>query len=252
MKRYSIVISLITILTFLNANVIIAQSDNVAEESPVSISVDLMSRYVWRGTDFGGSPSIQPGIEYSKSGFSIGVWGAYATNFPGVQEADLYLSYAINDMFSLTLTDYFFPDELSDYKYFDFGKNTTGHILEASISFNGTENLPLSVILATNVWGADAKRIQSDGTTGDIQYSTYAEVAYSFKYFDLFMGANFTSPDLDIGESGFYGDKAGIVNLGISTVKEISLSNQFKLPLTVSLITNPQAEKIYLVAGFSF
>jgi hypothetical protein len=66
------------------------------------------------------------------------------------------------------------------------------------------------------------------------------------------MGFNLTNVDRDKGESGFYGDYMGVVNLGLTTTKEIEITNKFKLPLTVSLITNPQAEKIYLVAGFSF
>lgn len=251
MKKYSILILLFVFLSLLNSNIICGQTVE-AEDNPIGLSVDLMSRYVWRGTDFGGSPSIQPGIEYNKNGITIGVWGAYATNLPGVQEADLYISYTINDMFSITLTDYYFPDELSDYSYFDYKNATTGHILEATLGFNGTEDFPLSVLVATNFWGADATKINSDGTAGSIQYSTYAELSYSLKYFDLFLGANLTSVDANIGESGFYGDKVGIVNLGLSTSKEISITNSFKLPLTVSLITNPQAEKIYLVAGFSF
>ena len=69
---------MVTILSLSNNSILFAQEDNVEIKNPISISCDLMSRYVWRGTDFGGSPSIQPGIEYSKAGFSIGAWGAYA------------------------------------------------------------------------------------------------------------------------------------------------------------------------------
>lgn len=252
MKKYSFITLMVTILSLSNNSILFAQEDNVEIKNPISISCDLMSRYVWRGTDFGGSPSIQPGIEYSKAGFSIGAWGAYATNFSGMQEADLYVSYTYKEMFSLTFTDYFFPNELTDYEYFDYDKSTTGHILEATLSYNGTEKFPLSILVATNVWGADAKKINTDGTEGNIQYSTYAELAYSFNHFDLFMGTNLTSVDRDKGESGFYGDYMGVVNLGITSTKEITITDKYNLPLTVSLITNPQAQKIYFVAGISF
>lgn len=252
MKKYSFIILLITATSLLSSSVLFAQTDSTEVESPISISCDLMSRYVWRGTDFGGSPSIQPGIEYSKAGLTVGAWAAYATNLPGVQEADIFVSYTFKDMFSLTVTDYFFPDEINDYKYYDFEAKTTGHVLEAALSFDGTERLPLSVMVATNVWGAGAKKINDDGTDGDIQYSTYAEISYSFKKIDLFLGTNLTSVERDKGESGFYGDYIGIVNLGVSSTKEIEITEKFSLPLTVSLITNPQAQKIFLVAGFSF
>ena len=220
--------------------------------SPFSLSLDMMSRYVWRGTDFGASPSMQPGISYSHKGFTVGAWGAYAMNLTGAQEADLYVSYSPVEMFTVTLTDYFFPDEVNDYDYFNYDKNSTGHILEASVSFNGTEKLPMTVLLATNVYGADAARLNAGGEQTGIQYSSYAELKYSFKNIDLFIGANLTDPNEDHGESGFYGDKMGVVNLGISTSKEIKITNSYSLPLNISLITNPQAKRIFLVAGFSF
>lgn len=231
-----------------------AQEDTIMEESPLSIDVDLMSRYIWRGQDFGAAPSIQPGISYSKWGFTLGTWGAYTFNNvnTGVQEVDLFLSYTFLDMFSVTVTDYFFPDEAGEYNYFNYKDLTTGHVFEGTLAFEGTEKLPLSVLLATNFYGADARRINDDGSVGNIQFSTYAELAYAFKHFDLFMGFNLTTPDTDKGESGYYGDSFGVVNLGISASKEIKITEKFSLPLYAALITNPQKEKIYLVAGFTF
>lgn len=232
-----------------------AQGEEPAKENPFGINVDLMSRYVWRGQDFGAAPSIQPSLSYSKWGFTIGAWGAYTFNNvnSNVQEVDLYLSYSfLESMFSLTVTDYFFPAEMVDYNYFDYKDLTTGHVFEGAIAFNGTEKLPLSVMLATNFYGSDARRVNDDGSIGSLQYSTYAELGYSFNYFNVFMGFNLTTPDLDKGESGYYGDSFGVVNLGLSTSKQIKITENFSLPLSLALITNPQKEKIYFVAGFNF
>ncbi len=230
-----------------------AQNDSIkAKENPFSISCSLMSRYVWRGSDLGASPSIQPGFEYSNHGLTIGAWGAYAINFQGYQESDLYLGYTFfKDMFSATVTDYYFQSDLLSQNYFDYKKNTTGHVYELTLAFNGFKNIPLSIMIATNIYGADAKKINSDGSIGANQYSTYGEVSYSFKYIDVFMGTNFTKVDRSRGESGYYGDYIGIVNLGFTMTKDIKISNNFNLPLSLSLITNPQAEKIFIVAGIS-
>lgn len=38
----------------------------------------------------------------------------------------------------------------------------------------------------------------------------------------------------------------------ISGTKEIKISENFNLPLYIALITNPQKEKMYFVAGFRF
>ncbi len=243
---------LFAIAIMLFANISFSQTDEAKNNDLLSVSCDLMSRYVWRGTDFGASPSIQPGVEFNKGGFALGAWGAYAMNLTGAQEADLYVSYTYNDMVSIIVTDYFFPNEVGAYKYFDYDKNTTGHILETSLSFNGTEKLPLTFLLAANVWGADAQSLNSDATVKGIQYSTYAELGYSYKNINAFMGFNLTDPDENLGETGFYGNGFGVVNLGLTATKDIKFTDKFSLPLSVSVITNPQAEKIYLVAGISF
>ena len=251
-KKYLIVINML-IFSLIGINTIKAQKDTSNTKSPISIGADLMSRYIWRGSDYGSSPSIQPGIEYSKGGFAIGAWGAYAINFQGYQESDLYLGYTFyKDMFTVTLTDYYFQSDTTNAKYFNYKNATTGHVLEATLAFNGTDKLPLSLMVATNIYGADAKKINSDGTQGNNQFSTYAEIAYSFKYFDIFAGANLLPVDLGKGETGYYGNYQGFVNIGITVAKDIKITKQYSLPLTVSVITNPQAEKIYFVAGLSF
>ena len=229
-----------------------AQEVVTTNENPLNVSCNLVSRYVWRGSQLSDSPNIQPGLEYSKNGFSIGAWGSYAMSLTGVQEADFYIGYTYNDTYSITITDYYFPDATIDYKYFDYDKDKTGHVLEVTVAYNGTDKLPLKLMLASNFYGADARRINDDGSLGNIMFSTYAETTYSFKYFDAFMGVNLTSIDTDKGESGFYGNGVGVVNFGISTLKNIEITDKFSLPLSLSIITNPQAEKIFFVVGLSF
>jgi len=234
------------------------------------IGADIMSRYVWRGTRYGGSsPNIQPFTSLSISNFEIGVWGAYSIGGTNpYQEFDLYATYNFADeMFSVTITDYFFPDELSDYKYFEYEKDSTGHIFEGAISFNGTEKIPVSLLIATNFYGCDAKKINDDVNSPDfneedgIQYSTYFELGYSTSIrkidFDAFLGFTLNSPkkaDTDsgfIGENGFYGNSPGIVNLGFTATKEIKITDKYSLSVSTSVITNPQAEKVCFVFGIS-
>ncbi len=251
MRKISFIVFSTIIISLLSGNNIFAQKDSTAKNNPLSISCDVMSKYIWRGTDYGDAPSIQPGVSFTKAGFTIGAWGAISTNYNGYQETDLYASYAYKFM-SVTVTDYFFPSNTKPYNYFEYNDSITGHIIEASVAFNGLENFPLTVMFATNVYGADNHRINADGTTGGIQYSTYAEISYAFKYLNVFMGTNLTNVNRDKGETGFYGNYIGVVNLGVSASKNIKITKYYSLPLSVSLITNPQAEKIYLVAGVSF
>lgn len=218
-------------LFFFSFNLFSQESKNISD---FSIGSDFISRYVWRGTNYGGSPSIQPALEYSKGSLAIGVWGAYKTNTSGVQEADLYVSYSIADMLSVTITDYFFPGDISSYNYFDWDSNTTGHILEGSVGFSGPERLPVNILFGYNFYG-------------DSENSLYLEAGYSFSQFDIFVGAG----------NGFYtvensgNDIFGIVNLGMSISKDIKVTENFSLPITTSFILNPQNEGVFLVFGIS-
>ncbi|MBE0674824.1 MAG: hypothetical protein IH591_09205 [Bacteroidales bacterium] len=220
---------------------------------------DLMSRYVWRGTQFGGtSPSLQPGLSVGIAGLEIGAWGAYSLGGNNTdQEFDLYLSYTfLNDLLSITVTDYFFPEEGADYNYTQWNKDETGHLLEGTISFNGNENLPIRFMAAFNFYGNDAITLNGDGTKKGIQYSNYFETGFTFNAnnisCDAFLGGTLSSPDEDLNETGFYGTGPGIVNLGFTASKEIEITDSYSLPITASVITNPQAGKVFFVFGFSF
>jgi hypothetical protein len=206
------------------------RSQEPAKKAEIGVGADFMSRFVWRGCDFGGSPSIQPHIEFSCNKFSAGTWGAYATNYTGIQEADLYLSYSINDMISFGFTDYYYPDDTASYKYYDYGKNSTGHILEVMATLSGPEKLPLSLLVAGNLYG-------------DNDHSIYVELRYSFTLFDVFAGLT--------PAAGIYADGFGVVNTGITVKKEIKITDRFHLPIQCSFVTNPKTEHIYLVFGFS-
>ncbi|WP_421921180.1 hypothetical protein [Marinifilum sp.] len=243
------------------------------EEKPIlDFGADVMSRYVWRGTQFGGtSPSLQPSVSLTYKGWELGAWGAYSLggNNEG-QEFDIYLAYTFaDDQFSLSLTDYYFPTEGADYNYFEFDNDMTGHVLEGTLSFNGNDKIPFGLMVAVNFWGADAIRLGDNASQADfnqktrLQYSTYAELSYSTTMendvtLDAFLGINLTDPAEGnqssgfVGESGYYGSKAGVVNLGMTLSKEVAINDNFSLPVSASLITNPVDEKIYFVFGFSF
>lgn len=262
-KSLIIVVLILGISTMMHAQ-------EVNSKVNFNAGADFMSRYIWRGAQFGGNaPSVQPALTMSAGNLEIGAWGAFSTAGANIgQEVDLYISYTFNqEMFTATLSDYFFPAEGVDYNYFEYGNDSTGHIFEAALSFNGTDKLPLSLLLAVNFYGADASRINDDPNDPEfnkkdgIQYSTYAELGYSTAVndvnLDLFMGFNLIAPkkaDPNTGydgESGFYGKNRGLVNLGVTASRELAITDKFSLPIQASLITNPMDKKIYFVFGFS-
>ena len=218
-------------------------------KSKINITSDFVSRYVWRGLDYGRAPSIQPTMAYTKGKIEIGVWGAFNT-IGTYHEADLYAKYSMKG-FTLALTDYFIHNETNsnNTRYFDYASKTTNHAFEGSLQYKGPEKFPVSILAATyfygndRAWGYDAAK---DSTLKNY-YSTYFELGYTLKCkektFDLFMGLT--------PMAGAYGNTSGVINMGLTTYKTIQVTDKFELPLKASLIANPQAGNLYFVFGFT-
>lgn len=236
-------------------------------QKPVEFGADIMSRYIWRGVNLGGSsPSIQPWIKYNISSkdslhlLTAGTWGAYTYSPTSNQEVDLYLTYTYKNFISLTVTDYFFPEYFNTKersRYFNYDKDSTCHVFEGIISFNGTDKIPFTLLFGMNFYGNDARRINNDGSTGKIFMTKYIETGYKHNIegvdFNVFVGVALDKPNKDRGELGFYGNTtSGIINLGMKVSKSIQVSNQYALPIQASIITNPEAENIFMVFGISF
>jgi len=234
---------LLTVVLWGPSVAVLGQDDK--SSSALNTGVDLYSRYIWRGLDFGSAPSIQPTLEYAhKSGLKIGYWGAFNTTGT-YNEIDLYAGYDIAG-FSVLFTDYFIPvsgvPSLKPERYFNYDNNNTGHLFEASLSWGGTENFPLTLLAGAFVYGCDKN------SDGDQNYSVYAEAAYTFKtkVGDIQPFIGFTPYD------GLYGNTLGVVNAGITAGKTINVTDKFDIPITVSLISNPQNGNIHFVVGAGF
>jgi hypothetical protein len=217
---------LIAILMFtVFSTVIFAQEETV---SPISVGADLYSRYIWRGTDFGNSPAVQPNIEFAKGGFAVGAWGSYPLNGSSYLEADLYAGYTTKFGLNVNATDYYFPaaagGSVIDSSYFGNG----GHTFEV-----GLKQTLGSFYLAGYYW------LNADN-------DLYFETGYSFKDFSLFLGAGNS-----IYSPGANGD-FNVVNIGISASREIKISDSFSLPISGSFIVNPDLNQAHIVVGVSF
>lgn len=219
------------------------EAEAPAPDYSFSLGGDLVSRYIWRGLVFSPAANFQPWIDYTYKGFSIGSWGSYAI---GDQyfETDLYLSYAVGGL-KVTLFDYYNESEadMTSSDYFNFTDSTTSHMLEGTIAYTISENLPVTITAATFFYGADYNHAK-----GKQNYSTYLELAYSKSFAGIstnfFVGAALNE--------GLYGTKAGVVNLGLKAIKEFKLSDNYSLPVSAAFSVNPTAKDAFLVFGMHF
>jgi hypothetical protein len=227
----------ITLFFFPVVNINAQKEDNPL---PVSIGADLVSRYVWRGTDIGGSPSIQPCIEADIHGIILGAWGAYTINAPGAQEADLYISYTIADLISVGFTDYFFPDDQPGIMNY-FSDST--HVIEFNAGFSaGNFDFSANINLIN-----------------DNDNSLYFEAGYGFGFIDVFVGAGNGIYTVETSAQGYDpvadpepADDFMIVNFGVSATKDVKVSESYSISLSGSFIINPYTKTPFLVFGISF
>ena len=180
----------------------------------VTIGADVVSRYVWRGTDFGNAAAVQPSIETTIGPVALGAWGSWSIS-PGPADAsgnecDLYASTTVGPV-GLTLTDYFFPA----YAGTDSLLNVDIHVFELSA---GADVGPVSVLAAANV-------------SGDDDNSTYLELTYGA--FSLGLGNGAYSTDGEFAP----------VSIGVSASRD---------NFSASYIINPNQETSFLVFGVNF
>ena len=186
-----------------------------------SVSVDMTNKYVWRGQDLGNF-AIQPMMSTEVGPLEVGVWSSYDLQDNSLSELDLYVSGSIGSV-DLAVTNYYFPGVEGGPGALDFeGGSLTG--LEGSI---GTTLGSFSIMGAYFFDGED----------------TYVEVGYPLGGFDVAIGA---------GDAGYSVDgEFALVNVSLSTGKDIKITEDFSLPLSGSLIYNPDSDIMYVAVGVS-
>ena len=184
--------------------------------------LDIYSGYIWRGTKFGKGPALQPSIEFSAGGFALGAWGSFNASIDEAAEADLYAVYGFdlkdNLSINLTLTNYYYPG--TSWMQMD------SHYIEPMVNIK-IKNLSIIGAYMMNSGKGD----------------TYLEAALSAGQIDVFLG---------IGDGAYtVNNKFNVCNIGISTLKNIKITETFTIPLTGILVLNPSSEQVYIAAGIS-
>ena len=197
---------------------------------------DVVSSYVWRGTQFGAGPAVQPWFTLPtiSESLELGVWGSFplteGLNPAGTgatYELDLYASYDFGP-FALTLTNYTFPD-------------VTGAYGEDAGLFDGDLE-----VTASGSIGAVGLTV---GYFTDLE-ALYIEAGTTIAGMDLAIGYGSDSKDpFYVGKEE---EDSGLVNVSLGGSKDIKITEDYSLPLFGSFIYNPTAEAAFMVVGVSF
>ena len=191
----------------------------------VGFGADVVSRYVWRGTDFGNAVSVQPGMSFSTGAVEVGAWSSWAINAGGANENDLYVSFAAGPV-GITITDYYFPGLTADDMFFSFSDGDAIHILEASAALD-LEGMPISLMAAFNF-------------SGDADDSFWVEATYDLGEID----ETAVSITAGAGNGAYTSDTdPNLVSVGVN----VSKGDYF-----ASYILNPDRETSFFFFGRSF
>jgi hypothetical protein len=229
MRKISTSLSIIATILFISIINVSAQTETTSTETvlPVSISSDIVSNYVWRGTKLSSNPSFQPALTFEKSGFTVGLWGSY--DFAsGYAETDPYLSYETPFGLGIGISDYY----LSNLALSNFSDTLGSHALEVNLNYS-LKGFSLSGNYIVN---------KAPGV-GSVGGDAYVELAYEYKNLKVFAG----------GGNGWYtaDNSFQLCNIGLGTSKEIKITENFSLPVFGQFIVNPDKEQMFIVFGIS-
>jgi len=186
---------------------------------------DFVSSYVWRGTQFGTGPNVQPWMELGAGNLTGGIWGSFAldaTRNASDNELDLWVSYDFGPL-ALTVTNYSFPNADGTY--------SAGGVFDGDIEVSGSTSLgPVDLTV---------------GYFTDLE-ALYIEAGFPIGPVGVAVGYG------SDGAGAFYaGGDSGLVNVSFSGEKDIKITEDYSLPVFGSFIYNPDAEAAFLVFGFS-
>lgn len=222
---------------------IIANAEGVLKDSPFSASLELSTKYMWRGIEYGTAPTVFPMIGYNTHGFNAFAMGAYAID-GSHQEVDLGVSYTVKE-FTVGVSDYYYPSSVGEKdQYFKLSNRDTGHWVEAYATWTGSK-IPLWVTVSTYIFGADKN------SEGKQMYSSYMEVGYTHSFTEnnsisLCAGANLNKGFYTDNQSGF-----NVVNINARYNTAFKFGS-FKLPVSASYVLNPYKNKSYFTMSLYF
>lgn len=248
MRLFNLMISVVLIAT------IIPKTGYAKEGVNVSASVDVISRYMWRGLMINDAPNVQPAITVQAGMLEMGLWGSSTLSKTNQAEDNYAFSHELDFWMGLShtfgsglgisalLTDFYFPNAgigVSEFNNYDDEDGPGGHTIEAGVSLSGPDALPLSLSAYINIFN-DA----GNNTYVELDYSTSLSAAD----FDCFLGVTGGSKK----NQAYYGSEDfAVINLGFTVSRELAVSESFSLPIFVTYILNPNADNNYLLVGFS-
>jgi hypothetical protein len=211
-----------------------------AQDFSGSVGGDAVTRYNWRGLDFGDAASVQPYLSAKYRGLEGGFWGSYSAD---LEEIDTWVSYTIArpDRPSLTAiaTAYYLPS--AGIRLFDFHDaghpdGPGAHLVEVGASLTGPSRFPLAFSAYVNVHNDPGNNVYLQ-----LDYATsHDEIDMGF-----FIGA---TPGSTRNPAAYGSDSFAVINIGVKGTRNLKCG-ETEIALSTTAIVNPREEIAYLILG---
>ena len=194
----------------------------------------IQSRHIWRGEKLGTAPAIEPSVTFSANRLSFNIWASVTTN-NSYSEIDLIPAWQFS-YFQLTLLDYYNPKLGQENHYLNLQEERSRHSLELTFDNFSVDKQRFKWMLGTFLLG------DKNEETGNSFYSTYLEFKYPFTLLDIDI-----EPYVGLTPfHGLYATKFNVVNIGVSFVKSVSITQNLSVPLSITLISKPSQNNYFL------
>ncbi len=220
--------------------IIMGITASAQDKLEVTISGDLVSKYIWRGQDYG-DVSLQPefGIAYKGLSLTANANAPLSDTKNDQRELDLTIGYTVGG-WNFSIADYWSElggDEQG--RYFKYDAHDTNHVFEANIGYDFGV---CSLQWYTNFAGDDGVN-----NNGKRAYSSYLEATVPFKL----ATAEWTATvGISPFASTYYGTTGfAVTDVSVRADKAIRITDSFSLPVFAQLTANPCSQHAFMVLG---
>jgi len=227
-------------------------------DGPFKLAIKTQSSYIDKGTECTDNVTFFGDLKFSTKDnlFSIGVSSATSI-VKDYNEFDYFVSFSKSG-FSLSVWDVLSSSEgnkkETSKNAFNYNPKQTSHHIDVTLEYQFEEYLPLKLRWTTVVFGRDKGTVDTKKSTKGNIYSTYVSAYYPIVQGEKVnltagVGGAFALRKYSKTEDNFlYGNTAGIVNIELIASRDIEIFD-YKLPVYISGVWNPQSEKTYMQIG---
>lgn len=213
------------------------------------LRANIQNMHLWRGIEVADGLVITTDLYWATldDQLKLGFWGG--SNVNGTyKEFNYYASYSYKAL-SIALSDTYNFSPAATYnntQFFNYDPSETGRFLDATIAYNFTRHIPLTLSYSTILFGRDRDTNNAHNIYSSFLYAEYQLYNKEQWQLDAGLGAAFAL-DSDDG-SHFYGEQAGVVHLATRATRNLDIGS-YQLPIFVCAMWNPMTDSAHLQLG---